>query len=157
MKMQIKTNGALNFLREQQAQRQASKRAIKEQATTKTYEANEYGFYTMQQCYILNNMIAKGAKIDSNGLFTYKNKDGETKTHHITSITDYNRSLECYEQLRALGVKNVVELYEFSDTIKLLRKIGGAYFITTITGEGIQDEPYNGAKKLIEFIKVNAE
>lgn len=148
-------NKALNFLMEQQKKAQENKHERRAQATTKNYEPNEYGFYTMQQCYILNNMIANGAKVDADGLFTYTNKDGTTKSHHITSINDYNRSCEAYEQLRQLGVKNIIELYEYSDTIKLLRKINGAYFTTTITGDGITDEPYNGTKKLIEFLKVN--
>lgn len=153
--MEIKTNGALNFLREQQASKQAQKQATREKATTKNYLPNEYGFYTMQQCYILNNMLASGVSVDSDGLFTYTNKDGETKSHHITDMTAYNISCDYYETLRQLGVKNCVELLKWDDNnIELIRKIGGEYFKTIITDNGITDEHWDGKKELLQFTRV---
>lgn len=153
--MEIKTNGALNFLKEQKQAMEQARATKKERATTKNYSPNEYGFYTMQQCYILNNMLSKGANVDANGLFNYTNKDGETKSHHITNITAYNQSCKYYETLRGLGVKNCVELLKWDDTkIELIRKIGGEYYKTTITDKNIIDEHYNGAKELLQFVKV---
>ena len=148
------TSKAINYLKEQQSIKEQARATKKEKATTREYAPNEYGFYTMQQCYILNNMLANGAKVDSDGLFTYKNKDGNTKTHHITNMTAYNASVEAYETLRGLGIKGCVELYEYGDTIRLVRKVDNQYFLTTITDNGITDEPYNGHKQLMQFIKV---
>lgn len=145
---------ALNYLKEQQATREQAKATKREKATTREYAPNEYGFYTMQQVYILNNMLANGAQVDANGLFTYKNRDGNTKSHHITDMTAYNASVEAYETLRGLGIKGCVELYEYGDTIRLVRKIDSQYFITTITDNGITDEPYNGCKQLLHFLTI---
>lgn len=146
------TSKALNYLKEQQALREQTKATKKEKATTREYSPNEYGFYTMQQVYILNNMLAKGVKVESDGLFNYTNKDGNTKSHKITNMTAYNASVEAYETLRGLGIKGCVELYEYGDIIRLVRKIESQYFITTISDSGITDEPYNGHKQLMQFI-----
>ena len=146
------TSKALNYLKEQQALKEKARTTRKEKATIKEYAPNSYGFYTMQQVYILNNMLANGADVDGNGLFTYTNKAGETKSHHITNMTAYNSSVEAYEALRGLGVRGCVELYEYGDIIRLVRKIDSQYFITTISDSGITDEPYNGGKQLMQFI-----
>lgn len=146
------TSKALNYLKEQQSLKTA-KTTQKEKATTREYNPNEYGYYTIQQCYIINNMLANGAQVDANGLFRYTSKDGNTtRSHHITNMTAYNASIEAYETLRQLGIKGCVELYEYGDTIRLVRKIDSQYYITTITGDGIHDEPYNGRKQLMQFI-----
>ena len=146
------TSKALNYLKEQQSIKEQARATKREKATTREYAPNEYGFYTMQQVYILNNMLASGAKVESDGLFNYTNKDGITKSHKITNMTAYNASVEAYATLRDLGVRGCVELYEYGDTIRLVRKVDSQYFITTITDNGISDEPYNGHKQLMQFI-----
>ena len=70
-------------------------------------------------------------------------------------MTAYNISCDYYETLRQLGVKNCIELLKWDDTkIELIRKIGGEYYKTIITDSNIIDEHYNGAKELMQFIRV---
>ena len=154
--MEIKNNGALQFLREQ-AQAQAQAKATKEkEKTIKQFLPNEYGFYTMQQIYIIDKMCRNGAIIESNGIMTYKTKSGEQKQYKIADITCYNMCIEYYEQLRNLGIKNCIELIKWDDnTIELIRKINGDYYTTTITSSGIIDNRYNGAKTLLTFAKID--
>ena len=152
--MPINNSRALNYLRKQQEEQQKQKQQKKERKNTREYIPNEYGYYTMQQCYIINNMLSKGAIIDADGLWSYTNKDGKATMHHITDMTAYNRSVEAYEMLRSLGLKGCVELLQYDDTIKLIRKIDTAYYLTTITEDGITDEPWDGLKQLIQLIRI---
>lgn len=148
-------NKVLNFLLTRQEEQKALKTQKIKEIAIKHYSPNEHGFYTMQQCYIINSMLANGAKVESDGSFTYTNKSGATKTHKIDNMTAYNISIDYYEQLRQLGIKNIVELKGWTkEKIELIRKVGDGYFKTIITDKDIQDEPYDGQKELLQFIKV---
>ena len=144
------TNGALNYLRERQAQLLQEKTQKEKEKTIREFRPNQNGYYTMQQCYIINNMICNGAVVESNGNITYKGKD-----YKIIDVTAYNITTDYYEQLRQLGLKNIVELLTWYDnTIELIRKINNEYYYTTITDNSIIDKPYSKQYNLLTFSKV---
>lgn len=145
------TNKALNFLRSQQE----LKNYTNKQDPIREFRPNEKGFYSMQQCYILNKMIEKGAVIESNGLFDYTPTNKTTPNHYKINVTIYNMSIEYYNKLRELGVKNCIELLEWSeDQIQVVQKISGSYMITTITGDGMTSKPYQKEIEKITFKQI---
>lgn len=143
---------ALNFLLKRKEEMQKSKVA---KATPLTeYYPNEYGYYTMQNIYKLDFIVKNSDKLED-GLYQHINKDGKVKQHRIVDVDKYNASVVAYAELRELGVKNCVELLQYDDVIKLRRKIGEQYYTTTITEDGITDEPYNGLRELKQFITLS--
>lgn len=150
----MENSKALNYLLNLQEEKKQLK--IAKSTPVIEYSPNEYGFYSMQQMYILNSMVGKveiEKHNDGTASFSYENKAGKTKIHKF-NLEAFNTSSDAYNTLRGLGIKNCIELLEYGDIIKLLRKIGDEYFITTITGDGIADEHYDGKKQLLELMTI---